>query len=295
VTGADQVGALLVEFSGEIRQRLDGLAAAVDAGDADDVLRRAHTLKGSARTLALPDLAAAMERLEEAYRSTPVRVDAARDALAAARLAAEAGVSQQDAVGRLSHALRTPLNVVLGFAHLLRSADLGPEAQEHADAIVRAAGQMAALIDEATAGTAAVVRDTAPVSSAVQDAAPVTVLYVEDDPASARLVGELLGRVPAVRFLAAGSGAEGVALARHEHPDLVLLDPGLPDIPGEEVLRLLHEGAAAGVPVIVLVTGESRPERLQELREAGAAECVIKPVDLGRLQALVESVRPRAG
>ncbi len=294
MTGADHVRALLVEFSGEIRQRLDALAAAVDAGDADDVLRRAHTLKGSARTLALSDLAAAMERLEDAYRSTPVRLDAARDALAAARLAAEDGVSQQDAVARLSHALRTPLNVVLGFAHLLRDSGLGPEAQGHADAIVQAAGQMAALMDEAT-GTAAVVRDTAPVPSAAQDAAPVTVLYVEDDPASARLVEELLGRVPAVRFLAAGTGAEGVALAQREHPDLVLLDPGLPDIPGEEVLRFLHEGSAGGVPVIVLVTGESGPERLRELREAGAAECVIKPVDVGRLRALVESVRPGAG
>ncbi len=293
MTGADQVHALLIEFSREIRQRLDALGAAVDAGDVDAVLRRAHTLKGSARTLALPDLAAEMERLEDAYRSEPVRVDAAREALAAAHLAVDAGISQHEAVARLSHALRTPLNVVLGFAHLLRDSDLGPEAQGHADAIVQAAVQMAALIDEAT-GTAGAVRDTAPPPSIAQDAAPVTVLYVEDDPASVRLVEELLGRVPAVRVLAAGTGAEGIALAQRERPDLVLIDPGLPDIPGEEVLRLLHEGSAAGVPLVV-VTGESRPERLRELREAGAAECVIKPVELRRLQALVESVRPVTG
>lgn len=293
MTGVDHVRALLVEFSGEVRQRLDALAAAVDAGDVDDVLRRTHTLKGSARTLALPDLAAAMERLEGAYRSEPVRVDAAHDALAAAHLAVEAGMSQHEAVARLSHALRTPLNVVLGFAHLLRDSDLGPEAQGHADAIVQAAVQMAALIDEAT-GTAGTVRETAPAPSAVQDAAPVTVLYVEDDPASVRLVEELLGRVPAVQVLAAGTGAEGVALALRERPDLVLIDPGLPDISGAEVLRLLHAGSAGGVPVVV-VTGESRPERLRELREAGAAECLIKPVELRRLQAVVESVRPAAG
>ena len=292
MTGADQVRALLVEFSGEMRQRLDALAAAVEAGDADDALRRAHTLKGSARALALPDLAAAMDKLEDAYRADPARVEAARDALVAARLAAEAGVSQQEAVARLSHALRTPLNVVLGFAHLLRDAELGPEARGHADAIVQAAEQMAALIDEAT-GAPGVTRDTEPVPE--RGTAPVTVLYVEDDAASARLVEELLGRVPAVRLVVARTGAEGITLARRERPDLVLLDPGLPDISGEEVLRLLHEGSAGAVPVIAVVTGDSRPERLQQLREAGAAECVIKPVGLGRLQAFVESVRPGAG
>jgi CheY-like chemotaxis protein/HPt (histidine-containing phosphotransfer) domain-containing protein len=294
VTGADQVRALLLEFSGEIRQRLDALAAAVEAGDADDALRRAHTLKGSARALALPDLAAAMEKLEDAYGANPVRVEAARDALAAARLAAEAAVAQQEAVARLSHALRTPLNVVLGFAHLLRDADLGPEARGHADAIVLAAEQMAALIDEAT-GTPGVTQGRPPVPAAVRDTAPVTVLYVEDDPASARLVEELLGRVPAVRLVGARTGAEGIALAQRERPDLVLLDPGLPDLPGEEVVRLLREGSAGAVPVIAVVTGDSRPERLRQLREAGAAECVIKPVDLARLQAFVESVRPGAG
>lgn len=292
MTGPDQVRTLLSEFSGEIRQRLDGLAAAVEAGDAEGALRRAHMLKGSARTLALTDLAAAMERVEDAYRAEPPHVQDARDAVATARLAAETAPSERDDVAHLGHALRTPLNVVLGFAHLLRDAGLAPEAREHADAIVRAAEQMAALIDQATA----VDREEgdtagAPTAGGRAGTAPVTVLCIEDDPASARLVEELLVRIPSVRVFVSGTGAEGVALAEREHPDLVLLDPGLPDLSGVETLRGLRSVLGDRADVVV-VTGETRPERLQSLLAAGATECVTKPVETGRLQALVERVRP---
>ena len=120
---------------------------------------------------------------------------------------------------------------------------------------------------------------------------PVTVLYVEDDAASARLLEEVLRRLPAVRLLVAATGAEGIALAQQEQPHLVLLDPGLPDITGDEILRRLREGPTAATPVVV-VTGDTRSERLQELLDAGASDCLAKPVDLGRLLALVDAVRP---
>jgi len=293
VTGADQVRALLTEYSGEIRGRLDALSVAVEAGDTGEALRRAHLLKGSARTLELFDLAAAMERVEDAYRAEPPRVQAARDALAAARLAAPGGPSERDDVARLGHALRTPLNVVLGFAHLLRDADLAPAPRQHAEAIIEAAEQLAALIDEATAAPVEVLRPVevpAAAAPGTASVAKVTVLCIEDDPASARLVEELLLRVPSVRVVVAATGADGVALAGREHPDLVLLDPGLPDLSGEEALRGLRASAGEGVHLVVL-TGETRAERLQSLLAAGATECVTKPVDAGRLRALVERVR----
>lgn len=293
---ADRARVLRAEFSGEIRQRLDGLAAAIEAGDTDDVLRRAHMLKGAARTLQLADLAEAMERVEGAYRAEPVSVEAARDGLAAARIAA--GPAQGQGLAQLGHALRTPLNVVLGFAHLLHDEALPPEQRAHVDAILGAAEQMAALIDEATASPQAdelltPLRATEhPVA-----AAAVTVLCIEDDPASARLVDELLQRVPAVRVLLAGTGGEGIELAGREHPHLVLLDPGLPDLSGADVLRALRLRMGDSAPVVV-VTGETRPDHLRGLRAAGATSCVTKPIDANRLLALVESVRPllsRAG
>ncbi len=292
MTGADVSRALRAEFSGEIRRRVDELAAASEAGDADDVVRRAHMLKGSAHALALPALVAAMEQLEGAYRAQPARTDEARAALAAARASVDASAPPAEAVALLSHALRTPLNVVLGFAHLLQQADLRTEERAHADAIVEAAEQIAVLIDGASGAPPAVrPTDLAAARAPAADVAPVTVLYVEDDPASARLTEEVLRRLPAVRLLVAGTGAEGLSLAERERPHLVLLDLGLPDLSGEEVLRRLREGPSVATPVVV-VTGDSRPERLRELREAGASDTLAKPVDLGRLLALVDAARP---
>ena len=287
MTGAGGVDALRNEFAGELRRRLDELAAALDGHDADLVVGLAHRLKGSALTLAMPDLVEAVERLEQAYRGRPADVVAGRAALDDARAAVGAISIPSDDVARLAHALRTPLNVVLGFAHLLQEGDLRPEDRRHADAIVQAAEQIAALIDE----VAGVPRAAAPnTASPGTVAAPVTVLYVEDDPASARLAEELIGRMPAVRLLAAATGSEGIRLAEEEAPDLVLVDPGLPDLAGAEAVRRLWD-AVDRAPVVV-VTGESRPERLQELLDSGAAECLVKPLDAERLLALVDAARP---
>lgn len=288
--------ALRAEFSGELRRRIDALAAAVEAGDAEDVVQRAHMLKGSAGALALSELVVAMEQLEDAFRVQPVRREAAAAALAAARAALEAGapagVSAREAVARLSHELRTPLNVVLGFAHLLQLADLLPEERAHVDAIVQAAEQLAAIVDEAAGVPVAATPSPADSVSTPSDGAPVTVLYVEDDAASVRLAEQVLRRRPSVRLVVAGTGADGIAVAEQEQPDLVLLDAGLPDLEGDEVLRRLREGSAAATPVVV-VTGDSRPERLQELRDAGASDCLTKPVDPGRLLALVDLLHRR--
>ncbi len=288
--------ALRAEFAGELEHRIERLAAAVEAGDAEDVAQRAHTLKGSAQALALPELVAAMERLEAAFGAQPPRREDAVTALAAAAAAVEANtaavVPAAEAVARLSHELRTPLSVVLGFAHLLQLADLRPEERAHADAIMQAAERLAAIVDEA-AGTPpaspASPADRGPLSPS--HGPPVTVLYLEDDAASIRLVQQVLRRRPAVRLVVARTGADGLAAAERERPDLVLLDLGLPDLAAEEVMRRLREGPAEA-PRVVVVTGDARTERLQKLRDAGASECLTKPVDLGRLLAVVDSLHP---
>lgn len=288
--------ALRAEFAGELEHRIERLGAAVAAGDAADVARRAHTLKGSAQALALPELVAAMERLEEAFRAQPPLREDAVAALTAAAAAVAANtaavVPAAEALARFSHELRTPLSVVLGFAHLLLLADLRPEERAHAAAILQAAEQLAAIVDEA-AGTPPASPPFAAERGALSPShgPPVTVLYLEDDAASVRLVQQVLRRRPAVRLVVARTGADGLAAAERERPDLVLLDLGLPDLAADEVMRRLRQGPA-GAPRIVVVTGDARAERLRELRAAGASECLTKPVDLARLLALVDSLHP---
>jgi signal transduction histidine kinase/ActR/RegA family two-component response regulator len=80
-----------------------------------------------------------------------------------------------------------------------------------------------------------------------------TVLYVEDNPANLLLVDKLLQRRPDLRLLTATDGHRGLALARSQPPQVILLDINLPGISGYEVLALLHaDPRTAGIPVIAL-------------------------------------------
>ncbi|HUZ82638.1 MAG TPA: ATP-binding protein [Gaiellaceae bacterium] len=108
------------------------------------------------------------------------------------------------------------------------------------------------------------------------------VLYIEDTDANIRVIEGVLERRPSVHLLSAMFGRLGVELAREHHPDLILLDLHLPDIPGENVLAELQaDPETRAIPVIVLSADATR-EREQVL-VAGASAYLTKPIDLRRL------------
>jgi len=108
------------------------------------------------------------------------------------------------------------------------------------------------------------------------------VLYIEDTVANVRVIEGVLELRPGVQLLSAMFGRLGVELAREHHPDLILLDLHLPDIPGDRVLAELQEDAETrDIPVIVLSADATR-ER-EQLLAAGAAAYLTKPIDLRRL------------
>ncbi len=74
-----------------------------------------------------------------------------------------------------------------------------------------------------------------------------------------------------------GGGTEGLSLARSEHPDLVLLDFDLPDLPGTAVSRLLREDPATVAIPIVMITGRAAEQDRIAGFEAGADDYVVKP------------------
>jgi DNA-binding NarL/FixJ family response regulator/HPt (histidine-containing phosphotransfer) domain-containing protein len=129
-------------------------------------------------------------------------------------------------------------------------------------------------------------------STANGDAPLATIVYIDDDPASLKLMDVLLAREPGFRLVTARSGLEGVQAVAAQHPDLVFLDLRLPDIDGLDVLarvRALEGGA--NLPV-VLLTGEAQG-RLGALQEA--ADLVLtKPLDLGRFFEIVTLLRQEA-
>ncbi len=116
------------------------------------------------------------------------------------------------------------------------------------------------------------------------------VAVVEDDTALRRaLRTSLRARGFDVQELATGEGA--IVLAADGVPEVILLDLGLPDIDGIEVITRVREFSA--VPVIVLTARDRQGDKVRAL-DAGADDYVTKPFDTEELVARVRAVLRRA-
>ena len=102
-----------------------------------------------------------------------------------------------------------------------------------------------------------------------------TVLVVEDETKLRDLIRAFLER-EGLTVLTAASDSDALALQRKVEADLVLLDLGLPDVPGEEVARELR--STSDVRLLILTAKASQEERVRGL-ELGADDYVTKPFD----------------
>jgi two-component system, OmpR family, KDP operon response regulator KdpE len=116
------------------------------------------------------------------------------------------------------------------------------------------------------------------------------VLVVDDEPQILRALRvNLHARQHAVTT--AGSGAEALAAAAAQLPDIVVLDLGLPDMDGVTVIRELRSWTS--VPIIVL-SGRSGSQDKVEALDAGADDYVTKPFGIDELLARLRAVSRRA-
>jgi len=88
----------------------------------------------------------------------------------------------------------------------------------------------------------------------------------------------------------AETGLAGVRAVIDQHPHVVLLDLGLPDVDGVEVLKMIR--AVSAVPIIVITASDSERSTIRCL-EAGADDYVIKPLSAEQLDARMRAVRRR--
>lgn len=116
------------------------------------------------------------------------------------------------------------------------------------------------------------------------------VVLVEDDIEIRRLVADALAE-NGHDVESADSAMQGLELAVKGHPDLVLLDLGLPDLDGTELLRMIR--AVSRVPVIV-VTARGADSVVVSTLDAGADDYLVKPFSVSQLKARVRAVLRRA-
>jgi two-component system KDP operon response regulator KdpE len=117
------------------------------------------------------------------------------------------------------------------------------------------------------------------------------VLIVEDEPAIRTAVVKALTD-QGYAVASAHNAMTGLQLAVAERPDVVLLDLGLPDLDGREVLRMLR--AVSRVPVIVATARGGESDIVGSL-DAGADDYLVKPFGAAELDARIRAVLRRAG
>lgn len=115
------------------------------------------------------------------------------------------------------------------------------------------------------------------------------IALIEDDADIRRLVAHGLAD-DGHDVESASTGMEGLELAVKGRPDLVLLDLGLPDVDGDELLRMIR--SVSKVPVIV-ITARGADEMVVETLDAGADDYLTKPFSLAQLEARVRAVLRR--
>ncbi len=118
-----------------------------------------------------------------------------------------------------------------------------------------------------------------------------TVLYVEDNEFNRKIVRQLLSRT-SYRLVEANDGEAGVAAAREQQPDLILMDVQLPKMSGLDATRMLKSDAStAHIPIIVItsfaLSGDDR-----KAMDAGASSYLAKPYSPRDLMALIRNFAP---
>ena len=117
------------------------------------------------------------------------------------------------------------------------------------------------------------------------------ILYVEDNDDNVYMLKNRLSRA-GFSVVVATDGAQGIAMATSEQPDLILMDLTLPDIRGEEATqRIKTDPATKQIPVMALTANAMAGDREKALA-AGCDDFDTKPVEMSRLLEKIKALQP---
>ena len=112
-----------------------------------------------------------------------------------------------------------------------------------------------------------------------------SVLIIEDEKNIQHFMSKIL-KGHGYRVLSADSGTEGLELARSQCPDIILLDLGLPDMDGDEIIRSVRTWSS--IPIIVISARTAEREKVQAL-DLGADDYITKPFGTSDLLARIRA------
>jgi len=136
--------------------------------------------------------------------------------------------------------------------------------------------------------------DPAAAAESFPDNGSLRVLVVDDNADAAQMLAALLevqGHAVSVEY----DGRGALARARNEHPDVLLLDIGLPDMDGYELARRLRAQPENAGATLVALTGYGQKQDRQEARQAGFDHYLVKPADLNEVNEVLAQAEARRG
>ena len=114
-----------------------------------------------------------------------------------------------------------------------------------------------------------------------------TILVIDDDEMTLMMLHNLLADV-GYSMLSTADGPQGLSMFKERHPDLVLLDLGLPSMDGLRVLEELREFDPEAK--IIIITGYASPQATSEAMRRGAIDLAVKPLDPRALLEMIKNV-----
>ncbi len=118
------------------------------------------------------------------------------------------------------------------------------------------------------------------------------VVLVVEDHDDTRFMLRMILELEGYAMLEAADGLEGVEVALHEHPDLVLMDGSLPGLDGLSATRRMREQESLrGMPIVAL-SGHSEPEFRAAARAAGCDALITKPLDFAEFRNMLKRLLP---
>lgn len=112
------------------------------------------------------------------------------------------------------------------------------------------------------------------------------ILIVEDDDIIRRLYVAILTR-RGYAALEAADALSGIALAKAQRPDIILMDIQMPGMDGLQATTIIHQQPGLETVPVIAVTGHVTDEHLHRAREAGCVDFLAKPITSGQLIAAI--------
>lgn len=117
---------------------------------------------------------------------------------------------------------------------------------------------------------------------------PHTILYIDDNQSNLNVVVQIIAKRPKTRLLTTQLPARGIELANALKPDMILLDINMPDMNGYQVLEYFKSNQELRDIPVVAITAFAKPSEVMRGLEAGFAEYLTKPIDVGKLLATID-------